>query len=122
MVIFNYSCQHLKKALFIQAYFKTPLIFVQSSRTFATTTRLLSTSLLKLAMMPVTGRDPRKRTSSTSGSQVKSIGTHDGKFHCDEILACFMLKLLPEYADMQIIRSANLNYIYYIILKRFLFN
>ena len=25
----------------------------------------------------------------------KVIGTHDGKFHCDEVLACAMLKLLP---------------------------
>lgn len=22
----------------------------------------------------------------------KTIGTHDGKFHCDEVLACAMLK------------------------------
>lgn len=27
----------------------------------------------------------------------KVIGTHDGKFHCDEVLACAMLKLLPVY-------------------------
>ena len=29
----------------------------------------------------------------------KLIGTHSGTFHCDEALACFMLKLLPEYKD-----------------------
>lgn len=27
------------------------------------------------------------------------IGTHNGAFHCDEALACYMLKLLPEYKD-----------------------
>jgi uncharacterized UPF0160 family protein len=27
----------------------------------------------------------------------KKIGTHSGSFHCDESLACYMLKLLPEY-------------------------
>ena len=32
------------------------------------------------------------------------IGTHNGCFHCDEVLACYMLKLLPEYKDAQIIR------------------
>ena len=27
------------------------------------------------------------------------IGTHSGNFHCDEALACYMLRLLPEYKD-----------------------
>lgn len=26
------------------------------------------------------------------------IGTHNGTFHCDEALACALLRLLPEYA------------------------
>ena len=26
----------------------------------------------------------------------KTIATHDGSFHCDEALACYLLKLLPE--------------------------
>lgn len=25
------------------------------------------------------------------------IGTHNGTFHCDEVLACFFLRQLPEY-------------------------
>lgn len=25
------------------------------------------------------------------------IGTHDGTFHCDEVLACCLLRLLPPY-------------------------
>ena len=37
--------------------------------------------------------DPKKACSS------KLIGIHSGTFHCDEALACFMLKLLPEYKD-----------------------
>nr|XP_034185396.1 UPF0160 protein MYG1, mitochondrial isoform X1 [Osmia lignaria] len=35
------------------------------------------------------------------------IGTHDGCFHCDEALACFMLKTLPQYKDAIIIRSRD---------------
>ena len=35
------------------------------------------------------------------------IGTHNGAFHCDEVLACSMLKLLPEYKDATIIRTRN---------------
>ncbi|PBC26970.1 UPF0160 protein MYG1 [Apis cerana cerana] len=37
------------------------------------------------------------------------IGTHDGCFHCDEALACFMLKTLPRYKDAIIVRSRNMN-------------
>ncbi|KAJ8982928.1 hypothetical protein NQ317_004584 [Molorchus minor] len=38
---------------------------------------------------------------------IKKIGTHNGVFHCDEILACFMLKQLPEYAEAEIIRTRD---------------
>ncbi|XP_057375722.1 MYG1 exonuclease-like [Daphnia carinata] len=37
----------------------------------------------------------------------KVIGTHDGKFHCDEVLACAMLRLLPQYADAVVKRTRN---------------
>lgn len=33
------------------------------------------------------------------------IGTHNGSFHCDEVLACAMLKLLPQYKDATIVRD-----------------
>ncbi|MFH4980110.1 hypothetical protein AB6A40_006819 [Gnathostoma spinigerum] len=36
-----------------------------------------------------------------------SIGTHSGKFHCDEAFACFMLKCLPAFRDCNIIRSRD---------------
>lgn len=32
------------------------------------------------------------------------IGTHSGVFHCDEVLACFMLKQTSKYEDAEIIR------------------
>ncbi|CAB3233241.1 unnamed protein product [Arctia plantaginis] len=37
------------------------------------------------------------------------IGTHDGVFHCDEVLACFMLKSLPEYKDAEIVRTRDMS-------------
>ena len=37
----------------------------------------------------------------------KTIGTHNGTFHCDEALACYMLKLLPEYSDARITRTRD---------------
>lgn len=38
----------------------------------------------------------------------KKIGTHNGTFHCDEVLACFFLRQLPEYKDAEIIRTRDL--------------
>ncbi|CAG0896855.1 unnamed protein product, partial [Darwinula stevensoni] len=35
------------------------------------------------------------------------IGTHDGPFHCDEALACYMLRCLPQYKNARIVRSRN---------------
>ncbi|XP_031830224.1 MYG1 exonuclease isoform X2 [Nomia melanderi] len=37
------------------------------------------------------------------------IGTHNGNFHCDEAIACSMLKMLPQYKDAEIVRSRDLN-------------
>jgi len=37
----------------------------------------------------------------------KKIGTHNGTFHCDEALACFMLKQLPEFKDAEIVRTRD---------------
>lgn len=33
----------------------------------------------------------------TENMTLKKIGTHNGTFHCDEVLACFILRQLPEY-------------------------
>ncbi|KAF5289873.1 hypothetical protein FQR65_LT02007 [Abscondita terminalis] len=46
-------------------------------------------------------------SNNKNGRFVSKIGTHNGVFHCDEALACFMLKLLPDYADADIIRSRD---------------
>ncbi|XP_067884605.1 UPF0160 protein MYG1, mitochondrial [Heterodontus francisci] len=35
------------------------------------------------------------------------IGTHDGTFHCDEALACFLLRQLPEYQEAEIVRTRD---------------
>lgn len=35
------------------------------------------------------------------------IGTHNGKFHCDEVLACRLLKSLPDYQHAEIVRSRD---------------
>ncbi|CAG0891137.1 unnamed protein product [Cyprideis torosa] len=40
-------------------------------------------------------------------AMVKKIGTHNGVFHCDEALACYLLKVLPEFKDAEIIRTRD---------------
>jgi uncharacterized UPF0160 family protein len=53
----------------------------------------------------VSAKEETHQAPSPVGAEVqKKIGTHDGTFHCDEALACFMLKQLPEYKDAQVIR------------------
>ncbi|XP_018317072.1 UPF0160 protein MYG1, mitochondrial isoform X2 [Mycetomoellerius zeteki] len=44
-----------------------------------------------------------------SSKSTVRIGTHDGTFHCDEVLACALLKLLPQYKDASIVRSRSQN-------------
>jgi uncharacterized UPF0160 family protein len=36
-----------------------------------------------------------------------TIATHSGTFHADESLAVFMLKVLPEYKDAELIRTRD---------------
>ncbi|XP_021763669.1 UPF0160 protein-like [Chenopodium quinoa] len=38
----------------------------------------------------------------------KSVGTHNGSFHCDEALGCFLLRRTTKFADSLIIRSRDL--------------
>ncbi|XP_014478993.1 PREDICTED: UPF0160 protein MYG1, mitochondrial-like [Dinoponera quadriceps] len=49
---------------------------------------------------------PLKMTSNKVDKQMK-IGTHDGTFHCDEVLACVLLKMLPQYMNSTIVRTRN---------------
>lgn len=44
---------------------------------------------------------------SVSGAPL--IGTHNGSFHCDEALACGMLKMLPAYKNSPIIRTRDMD-------------
>nr|AAW26337.1 SJCHGC01215 protein [Schistosoma japonicum] len=40
-------------------------------------------------------------------TSIKRIGTHDGCFHCDEVLAVVLLKHLPEYKNASVVRSRD---------------
>ncbi|KAM3729692.1 hypothetical protein ACB098_12G031400 [Castanea mollissima] len=40
-------------------------------------------------------------------STATRIGTHNGSFHCDEALACFMLRLTHKFSAAQIVRTRD---------------
>ncbi|XP_072104692.1 MYG1 exonuclease isoform X1 [Mobula birostris] len=54
-------------------------------------------------LLSAAGTEPKRRR----GSVRPTIGTHDGTFHCDEALACFLLRQLPEYQDAEVVRSRD---------------
>ncbi|KAG0612979.1 hypothetical protein M758_6G067100 [Ceratodon purpureus] len=37
----------------------------------------------------------------------KTVGTHNGTFHCDEALGCFMIRLTDKFADAEIVRTRD---------------
>jgi hypothetical protein len=39
--------------------------------------------------------------------ELAPIGTHSGHFHCDEALACGLLRILPAYADRKVLRTRD---------------
>lgn len=46
-------------------------------------------------------------TNNKTPRLIQKIGTHSGVFHCDEALACYMLKQLPLYKDAEVIRTRD---------------
>ena len=46
-------------------------------------------------------------TSDLPATTTTTIGTHDGTFHCDEVLAISMLRLLPTYRDAVVVRTRD---------------
>ncbi len=47
-----------------------------------------------------------RKTSGLFNLMMK-IGTHNGAFHCDEALACAILKTLPQYKEAEIVRTRD---------------
>lgn len=45
--------------------------------------------------------------SRTQADGSAFVCTHHGTFHCDEAMACGMLRMLPEFADMPVVRTRD---------------
>lgn len=46
-------------------------------------------------------------SSLSSSAASKSVGTHDGSFHCDEALGCFMIRRTERFYDADIVRTRD---------------
>ncbi|KAG8381099.1 hypothetical protein BUALT_Bualt06G0087000 [Buddleja alternifolia] len=45
--------------------------------------------------------------AASGGGGTKKVGTHDGSFHCDEALGCFMIRRTEDFSDADIIRTRD---------------
>lgn len=45
--------------------------------------------------------------AAATNLSVKRVGTHNGSFHCDEALGCFMIRLTDKFSNAQIVRSRD---------------
>ena len=66
----------------------------------------LSGSLLELIAATPVGSTHAELDALWVGKDVR-IGTHAGSFHCDEALACAMLRCLPEFRNAGVVRTRN---------------
>ncbi|KAM7494389.1 hypothetical protein LguiB_028998 [Lonicera macranthoides] len=46
-------------------------------------------------------------TYSPSNPILKRVGTHNGSFHCDEALGCFMIRLTNKFFNAEIVRTRD---------------
>lgn len=58
--------------------------------------------------IPVLSKAPlRAQSAMTASASQKKIATHDGTFHCDEVLACHLLRHHPQFSNATIIRTRD---------------
>ncbi|GMH26737.1 hypothetical protein Nepgr_028580 [Nepenthes gracilis] len=44
---------------------------------------------------------------SPTNAPIKRVGTHNGSFHCDEALGCFMIRLTDKFSVAEIVRTRD---------------
>ncbi|GLU17572.1 hypothetical protein SLE2022_339330 [Rubroshorea leprosula] len=50
---------------------------------------------------------PSFSTGSPNYAPPKRVGTHNGSFHCDEALGCFMIRLTDKFSNAEVVRSRD---------------
>lgn len=60
-----------------------------------------------MSMQSQTPEEEVELHSSKRMKLPKKVGTHNGSFHCDEALACYMIRLTNKFRDAHIIRTRD---------------
>lgn len=58
-------------------------------------------------MAHCTSRVSAFSTGSPNNVAPKRVGTHNGSFHCDEALGCFMIRLTDKFSGAEIVRTRD---------------
>ena len=69
--------------------------------------KVLRPTLLTHSFIPRASTRPYVRCMSTKRMAPTKIGTHDGSFHCDEALGCYLLRQTKQFAEAEIVRSRD---------------
>ncbi|KAI0520538.1 hypothetical protein KFK09_008014 [Dendrobium nobile] len=64
-------------------------------------------SMAAVAAAPKRLRVSSFSTSTSNPGVVRRVGTHNGSFHCDEALGCFMIRLTDKFSGAEIIRTRD---------------
>ncbi|XP_071795449.1 MYG1 exonuclease-like [Asterias amurensis] len=83
---------------------RTRVLFPASINNFRNIGFVISTFYNRLTSQVTNDKDMAETKRQCTK---KIIGTHNGSFHCDEALACFLLRRLPEYKDAEIVRTRD---------------
>ncbi|XP_035681585.1 MYG1 exonuclease-like [Branchiostoma floridae] len=75
------------------------------SRAFVVASRRLTAQVIAIPVSRQICKMSQPNKKPREDGDWKQIGTHDGTFHCDEALACYLLRKLPRYRDYDIVRS-----------------
>ncbi|KAK4769092.1 hypothetical protein SAY86_027242 [Trapa natans] len=59
------------------------------------------------AASPTVSSPPYSTASPSNAPEVKRVGTHNGSFHCDEALGCFMIRLTSKFCNAHIVRTRD---------------
>ncbi|KVH95283.1 Metal-dependent protein hydrolase [Cynara cardunculus var. scolymus] len=78
-------------------------MFAVATRLLAPTRLFISNRNFKLTPMAAATFS----SNSPSYTPLKRVGTHNGSFHCDEALGCFMIRLTNKYFGAEIVRTRD---------------
>ncbi|KAJ3680167.1 hypothetical protein LUZ60_016445 [Juncus effusus] len=81
--------------------------FSHFQRAFALRHRCSLFSPLMASAAAASPKKARTTVAAFSAGDKKRVGTHNGSFHCDEALGCFMIRLTSKFAEADVVRTRD---------------